>query len=126
MPVPSQDGYVFCGWYDNAGYTGTAYTKIGAAEYGDKTCYGYFKDVQKPKLAASVESNVSPNTKGWYSTDQIRIALSYYDNKGVKSLYGKVDDGGYVEIPGNNRNKGVCLCRGNPHLHLQGSGCSRK
>ena len=100
MPVPSQDGYAFCGWYDNAGYTGTAYTKIGAAEYGDKTCYGYFQDVQKPKLAASVESNVSPNTKGWYSTDQIRIALSYSDNKGVKSLYGKVDDGGYVEIPG--------------------------
>ena len=99
MPVPSQDGYAFCGWYDNAGYTGTAYTKIGAAEYGDKTCYGYFQDVQKPKLAASVESNVSPNTKGWYSTDQIRIALSYSDNKGVKSLYGKVDDGGYVEIP---------------------------
>ena len=99
MPVPSQDGYVFCGWYDNAGYTGTAYTKIGAAEYGDKTCYGYFKDVQKPKLTASVESNVSPNTKGWYSTDQIRIALSYSDNKGVKSLYGKVDDGGYEEIP---------------------------
>ena len=100
MPVPSQDGYAFCGWYDNASYTGTAYTKIGAAEYGDKTCYGYFQDVQKPKLAASVESNVSPNTKGWYSTDQIRIALSYSDNKGVKSLYGKVDDGGYVEIPG--------------------------
>ena len=98
MPVPSQEGYEFCGWYDNAGYTGTAYTKIGAAEYGDKTCYGYFKDVQKPELAASVKSNVSPNTKGWYNTDQIRIALSYSDNKGVKSLYGKVDDGGYEEI----------------------------
>lgn len=100
MPVPSQEGYVFCGWYDNAGYTGTAYTKIGAAEYGDKTCYGYFKDVQKPKLAASVKSNVSPNTKGWYNTDQIRIVLSYSDNKGVTGLYGKVDDGGYKEIPG--------------------------
>ena len=100
MPVPSQEGYVFCGWYDNAGYTGTAYTKIGAEEYGDKTCYGYFKDVQKPELAASVASNVSPNTKGWYSTDQIRIALSYSDNKGVTELYGKVDDGGYEEIPG--------------------------
>ena len=100
MPVPSQDGYVFCGWYDNAGYTGTAYTKIGAAEYGDKTCYGYFKDVQKPKLAASVESNVSPDTKGWYNTDQIRIVLSYSDNKGVTGLYGKVDDGRYEEIPG--------------------------
>lgn len=100
MPVPSQEGYVFCGWYDNAGYTGTAYTKIGAAEYGDKTCYGYFKDVQKPELAASVESNVSPNTKGWYNTDQIRIVLSYSDNKGVTGLYGKVDDGGYEEIPG--------------------------
>ena len=100
MPVPSQEGYEFCGWYDNAGYTGTAYTKIGAEEYGDKTCYGYFKDVQKPKLAASVESNVSPNTKGWYNTDQIRIVLSYSDNKGVTGLYGKVDDGGYEEIPG--------------------------
>ena len=100
MPVPSQEGYVFCGWYDNAGYTGTAYTKIGATEYGDKTCYGYFRDVQKPELAASVESNVSPNTKGWYSTDQIRIVLSYSDNKGVKSLYGKVDDGVYEEING--------------------------
>lgn len=100
MPVPSQEGYVFCGWYDNAGYTGTAYTKIGAAEYGDKTCYGYFKDVQKPKLAASVKSNVSPNTKGWYNTDQIRIVLSYSDNKGVKSLYGRVDDGVYEEING--------------------------
>ena len=100
MPVPSQEGYVFCGWYDNAGYTGTPYTKIGAAEYGDKTCYGYFKDVQKPELAASVKSNVSPNTKGWYNTDQIRIILSYSDNKGVKSLYGKVDDGGYEEING--------------------------
>ena len=100
MPVPSQEGYVFCGWYDNAGYTGTAYTKIGAAEYGDKICYGYFKDVQKPELAASVESNVSPNTKGWYNTDQIRIVLSYSDNKGVTGLYGKVDDGGYEEIPG--------------------------
>lgn len=100
MPVPSQEGYEFCGWYDNAGYTGTVYTKIGAEEYGDKTCYGYFKDVQKPKLAASVESNVSPNTKGWYNTDQIRIVLSYSDNKGVTGLYGKVDDGGYEEIPG--------------------------
>ena len=100
MPVPSQEGYVFCGWYDNAGYTGTAYTKIGAAEYGDKICYGYFKDVQKPKLAASVESNVSPNTKGWYNTDQIRIVLSYSDNKGVTGLYGKVDDGEYEEING--------------------------
>lgn len=100
MPVPSQEGYEFCGWYDNAGYTGTPYTKIGAEEYGDKTCYGYFKDVQKPELAASVESNVSPNTKGWYNTDQIRIALSYSDNKGVTGLYGKVDDGGYEEIPG--------------------------
>ena len=100
MPIPSQDGYAFCGWYDNAGYTGTAYTKIGAAEYGDKTCYGYFQDVQKPKLAASVESNVSPDTKGWYNTDQIRIVLSYSDNKGVTGLYGKVNDGGYKEIPG--------------------------
>ena len=100
MPVPSQEGYEFCGWYDNAGYTGTPYTKIGAEEYGDKTCYGYFKDVQKPKLAASVESNVSPNTKGWYNTDQIRMVLSYSDNKGVTGLYGKVDDGGYEEIPG--------------------------
>ena len=100
MPVPSQEGYVFCGWYDNAGYTGTAYTKIGAEEYGDKICYGYFKDVQKPKLAASVESDVSPNTKGWYNTDQIRMVLSYSDNKGVTGLYGKVDDGGYEEIPG--------------------------
>lgn len=100
MPVPSQEGYVFCGWYDNAGYTGTAYTKIGAAEYGDKTCYGYFKDVQKPELAASVESNVSPNTKGWYNTDQIRMVLSYSDNKGVTGLYGKVDDGGYEKITG--------------------------
>ena len=100
MPVPSQEGYVFCGWYDNAGYTGTAYTKIGAEEYGDKTCYGYFKDVQKPELAVSVKSNVSPNTKGWYNTDQIRMVLSYSDNKGVTGLYGKVDDGGYEEIPG--------------------------
>ena len=100
MPVPSQEGYEFCGWYDNAGYTGTPYTKIGAAEYGDKTCYGYFKDVQKPELAASVEGNVSPNTKGWYNTDQIRMVLSYSDNKGVTGLYGKVDDGGYEEIPG--------------------------
>ena len=100
MPVPSQEGYEFCGWYDNAGYTGTPYTKIGAEEYGDKTCYGYFKDVQKPELAASVESNVSPNTKGWYNTDRIRIALSYSDNKGVTGLYGKVDDGGYEEING--------------------------
>ena len=100
MPVPSQEGYEFCGWYDNAGYTGTPYTKIGAEEYGDKTCYGYFKDVQKPELAASVEGNVSPNTKGWYSTDQIRIVLSYSDNKGVTGLYGKVDDGEYEEING--------------------------
>ena len=100
MPVPSQEGYEFCGWYDNAGYTGTPYTKIGAEEYGDKTCYGYFKDVQKPELAASVEGNVSPNTKGWYNTDQIRMVLSYSDNKGVTGLYGKVDDGGYEEIPG--------------------------
>lgn len=111
MPVPSQEGYVFCGWYDNAGYTGTAYTKIGAEEYGDKTCYGYFKDVQKPELAASVESNVSPNTKGWYSTDQIRIALSYSDNKGVTGLYGKVDDGGYEEIPGVITEGGTTLTR---------------
>ena len=111
MPVPSQEGYVFCGWYDNAGYTGTAYMKIGAAEYGDKTCYGYFKDVQKPELAAAVESNVSPNTKGWYNTDHIRIILSYSDNKGVKSLYGKVDDGGYEEINGVITEEGTTLTK---------------
>lgn len=111
MPVPSQKGYAFCGWYDNAGYTGTAYMKIGAAEYGDKTCYGYFKDVQKPELAAAVESNVSPNTKGWYNTDQIRIILSYSDNKGVKSLYGKVDDGGYEEINGVITEEGTTLTK---------------
>ena len=111
MPVPSQEGYVFCGWYDNAGYTGTAYTKIGAEEYGDKTCYGYFKDVQKPELAASVASNVSPNTKGWYSTDQIRIALSYSDNKGVTELYGKVDDGRYEEIKGVITEEGTTITK---------------
>ena len=111
MPVPSQEGYEFCGWYDNAGYTGTAYTKIGAAECGDKICYGYFKDVQKPELAAAVESNVSPNTKGWYSTDQFRIVLSYSDNKGVKSLYGKVDDGEYEEINGVITGGGTTLTK---------------
>ena len=86
---------------------------------------------KSPELAAAVESNVSPNTKGWYSTDQIRIVLSYSDNKGVKSLYGKVDDGEYEEINGvitggGQPNKGLCLCRGMAHLYLQGSGCSRK
>ena len=43
--------------------------------------------------------------------DQIRIVLSYSDNKGVKSLYGKVDDGEYEEINGVITGGGTTLTK---------------
>lgn len=34
---PTKDGYTFAGWFDNAGFTGSAVTTIAAGSTGDKT-----------------------------------------------------------------------------------------
>ncbi len=39
LPTPARTGYTFGGWYANSGLTGTAVTKVTAAETGAKTYY---------------------------------------------------------------------------------------
>ena len=36
---PTKTGYTFGGWYDNAGFTGSAITEISTTDIGDKTVY---------------------------------------------------------------------------------------
>lgn len=37
LDAPTKDGYTFAGWFDNAGFTGSAVTTITAGSTGDKT-----------------------------------------------------------------------------------------
>ena len=37
LDTPTRDGYTFAGWFDNAGFTGSAVTTITAGSTGDKT-----------------------------------------------------------------------------------------
>ena len=37
LDTPTKDGYTFAGWFDNAGFTGSAVTTITAGSTGDKT-----------------------------------------------------------------------------------------
>lgn len=39
LPTPERMAYTFCGWYDNAQYSGTPVTQITKGSYGDKTYY---------------------------------------------------------------------------------------
>ena len=39
LDTPTKDGYTFAGWFDNAGFTGSAVTTIAAGSTGDKTLW---------------------------------------------------------------------------------------
>ena len=39
LQAPTKAGYTFGGWYDNAGFTGSAVTSISTTDTGDKTFY---------------------------------------------------------------------------------------
>ena len=48
------------GWYDSTSlYRNSLYKDQGSGDVGDKICYGYFKDIQKPELTAAVEEVMS-------------------------------------------------------------------
>lgn len=44
LPTPTKEGFTFKGWYDNASFTGSPVTTLGAGSYGDKTYYAKWKE----------------------------------------------------------------------------------
>lgn len=101
LPVPKQEGYTFYGWYDNAQYTGTAYTQIGKEATGARTYYGYYKDVEAPVIAAALTNGAVEDGSMWYGTaNRPAITLTYSDNAGVSEIAVQIDDGEYTPISG--------------------------
>lgn len=39
LPTPTRTGYIFCGWYENSGFTGDEVTEISTTATGNKTYY---------------------------------------------------------------------------------------
>ena len=60
---PTREGYVFCGWYDNAQFTGKPVTTLTAGTIGDKTFYARWKKslVTYPTITISQPADVTYN-----------------------------------------------------------------
>jgi len=69
---PMRAGYVFEGWYDNSGFSGTAVTGIPYDSSGDKTFYAKWK--------AEIDGLTYDETNGWFVIDSPAAlnALSAY------------------------------------------------
>lgn len=97
LPAPEKEGYAFYGWYTDGAYSGTAYTEIGKTATGNKTYYGYFKDIQAPELTVSRE-NFESEVNEWQRAQGAYLKLTYSDNAGVTEIWSKVDEGDFTQI----------------------------
>ena len=46
LPVPTREGYVFKGWYDNAAFSGNSITEIEPGSTGNKTYYAKWQEAE--------------------------------------------------------------------------------
>ncbi len=103
LPVPDEvEGYTFYGWYGDEQYTGEAFAQIGETATGDKEYYGYYKDIAVPAITAALTKEKTGDDPVWYNAadvaDNLKIQLTYSDNKGVSDVLVKVDDGNYTSV----------------------------
>lgn len=98
LPVLTQEGFVFCGWYDNADYSGISYTSIGKTETGNREYYAYFKDTWLPTISVSGEGYLAGEDGWWRNalSGQVYIRMAYADNVKVTELWVKADDGEFA------------------------------
>jgi uncharacterized repeat protein (TIGR02543 family) len=60
LKSPAKSGYTFGGWYDNAGFTGSAVTSVSASASGDKTLYAKFT----PASSSATTYNITYELNG--------------------------------------------------------------
>lgn len=105
LPKPAQTGFTFYGWYDNANYTGTAYTSVAQTATGDKNYYAYFKDTQTPSIQNNGSGGYLTGDSGWWRKDSesaagAYISADYSDNMKVTEIWLKTDDGLFIKQDG--------------------------
>jgi len=61
LPVPTKSGYIFGGWYDNSGLTGTAVTVIPHGSTGNRTFRAKWIELATFNLAACTGTGSSGN-----------------------------------------------------------------
>ena len=71
---PTKDGYSFAGWFDNAGFTGSAVTTITAGSTGDKTFWAKWTIVTYDITYNGVEGATNPNPAS-YTIESEAITL---------------------------------------------------
>ena len=75
LDAPTKDGYTFAGWFDNAGFTGSAVTTITAGSTGDKTFYAKWTLVTYDITYNGVEGATNPNPAN-YTIESDAITLN--------------------------------------------------
>ena len=56
LGVPTKEGSLFLGWYENPNFEGLKVEKISSSEYGDKKYYAYFVDQNKTLSVTFLDS----------------------------------------------------------------------
>lgn len=111
LPTPTKNGSTFKGWYDNASFTGSPVTTLGAGSYGDKTYYAKWKEnlvLAAPTISISgttltIEPVANATTYEVYvndvlvlETSETSVDLSSYRGSASKNVKvrAKADDEG--------------------------------
>ena len=95
LPIPTRDGYIFLGWYENADLSGNPVESITADDTGNRTFYAKWIDGGKPD--APVLYGITELPVDWTNT-QDTIPLLLKDNIGVTELWVKVDGGADTKV----------------------------
>ncbi|GHT66427.1 hypothetical protein FACS189452_02280 [Bacteroidia bacterium] len=85
LPTPTRTGYTFDGWYDNAGFTGSAVTSIAAGSTGDKAFYAKWTAIPATAVAAQ-------------SAQKLQVYPTIVTNGQLTIDNGQLSAGGKVEV----------------------------
>lgn len=86
LPIPEKEGYIFCGWYDNEQFTGTAVTSISNTDTGDKTYYAKWKVIPKLTIGEINGVNVPVSVVTAEDFEGMQIIGVLYDGETVKEI----------------------------------------
>ena len=71
LPVAKYEGKYFCGWYDNASFTGSAYSTIDVGTVGDLNFYAKWLEP-----VVYVNGSTGDNTNGGFAADDAVASVS--------------------------------------------------
>ncbi|GHT67054.1 hypothetical protein FACS189452_04060 [Bacteroidia bacterium] len=85
LPTPARPGYEFAGWYDNAGFTGSAVTTIATGSTGDTAFYAKWTATSATAVAAQ-------------SAQKLQVYPTIVTNGQLTIDNGQLSAGGKVEV----------------------------